>query len=227
MIAELQELIEASFPSSTDQVLVRGITEGIALADHLRSSDPILRTPIGNDLAGHIRRAGVMWRLQDLSIRGELPFPAQIEVMPIGNWHHLELKASESIIAHVCKTDGPLSFPKDTPNRQDERLTNQPDLFTPNVVSIRQVVESASPKCVWLTYGTLVDGSITHVCWGMPTPPTVAENWLAHVNVLARMRRTGDQMPPQERTVDPTAVIKFKRDIDEALNKPDEAKDQE
>jgi hypothetical protein len=227
MIAELQELIETSFPSATDQVLVRGIKEGIVLADHLRSSDPILRTPIGNDLAGHIRRAGVMWRLQDLSIRGELPFSAQIEVMPIGNWHHLEIKASESIVAHVCKTDAPLSFPKDTPNRQDERLTNQPDLFMPNVVSIRQVVESSAPKCVWLTYGTLADGSITHVCWGMPTPPTVAENWLAHVNVLARMRSTGDQMPLKERVVDPTALMKFKRDIGEALNNSDEAKDQE
>ena len=31
-----------------------------------------------------------------------------IEMMPIGSWHHLELKASDSIVAHICKAEGPL-----------------------------------------------------------------------------------------------------------------------
>ncbi len=66
MPKEPQEALEAAFPASSDVSLARGIREGISLADHLRDSEPLLCTAIGSDLKGHIRRAGIIWRLQDL-----------------------------------------------------------------------------------------------------------------------------------------------------------------
>lgn len=227
MIQELQEMVEAHFPASADKSLVRGITEGIALADQLRASDPILSGLVGRDLSGHLRRAGVISRIQALCDRGELPFEAAIDLMPIGNWHHLVLKASDTVVSHLCRTESSLAFPKDTPNRQDERITNQPDLFDENVVSLSAAIKSVEEKCVWLTYGYAPDGELTHACWAMPSPPTVAETWYAHVNIVERLRRSGQSPKPKPKGVDPNDVLKFKRDIGEALRKTDKKKKEE
>ncbi|EAQ25382.1 hypothetical protein, partial [Roseovarius sp. 217] len=193
MIKELQEMVEAHFPASTDTNLIRAISEGVALADQLRASDPMLRGLLGRDLAGHLRRAGVITRIHDLCERGELPFEAGIDLMPIGSWHHLVLKASDTVVSHLCRTDGVLAFPKDTPNRQDERLTNQLDLFDENVISLSAAIKQVEEKCVWLTYGYTPSGDLTHACWAMPSPPSVSETWYAHVNIVERLRRSGQR----------------------------------
>lgn len=224
MIQELQNLVEAYFPASADKSLVRGITEGIALADQLRASEPMLSGLIGRDLLGHLRRAGVISRIQTLCDRGELPFEAAIDLMPIGNWHHLVLKASDTMVSHLCRTESSLAFPKDTPNRQDERLTNQPDLFDDKVISLSAAIKAVEEKCVWLTYGYTPDGDLTHACWAMPSPPTVSETWYAHINVVERLRRSGHSPKPKPKGVDPSDVLKFKRDIDEALRNTGKAK---
>jgi hypothetical protein len=222
MIEELQELVEAHFPASADESLIRGISEGIALADQLRKSGPMLRGLVGRDLAGHLRRAGVISRIHDLCQRGELPFQADIDVMPIGNWHHLVLKASDTISSNLCRTDTALAFPKDTPNRQDERLTNQPDLFDENVISLSASIKAVEEKCVWLTYGYTREGDLTHACWAMPSQPAVSETWHAHINVVERFRRLGQTPKVERKGVDRSGVLKFKRDIDEALSKQDQ-----
>lgn len=227
MITELQEMIEENFPASSDTNLIRGISEGIAMADQLRASDAILKNMIGKDLAGHLRRAGVMYRLNHLCERGELPFEANIEMMPIGNWHHLVLKASDTLVSHLCRTESAQAFPKDSPNRQDERLTNQPDLFDENVISLSSAMEQIPEKCVWLTYGYTTEGELTHACWAMPSPPTVSESWHAHINITQRMQRSGVTSKPKHKVVDPDEVLKFKQDINEALQKTDKKKEQD
>lgn len=128
--------------------------------------------------------------------------------------------------SHLCRTDSTLAFPRDTPNRQDERLTNQPDLFDENVISLSSAIQEVEEKCVWLTYGYTPDGDLTHACWAMPSPPTVSETWYAHINVVDRMRRLGQTSKPKPKGVDPDSILKFKRDIDEALRNPDSKKEQ-
>lgn len=224
MIAELQEMIEANFPATSDTGLIRGITEGIMLADQLRKSDPILQTVIGKNLTGHLRRAGVMWRLHQLCGRGELPFKASFEQMSIGSWNHLVLRTSEDLVSNLCRTESAQSFPKDTPNRQDERLSNQPDLFAENIVSFNAALEQVSEKCVWLTYGYMPDGNLTHACWAMPSPASNVESWHAHVNIVERLRRSGQPEKTKPKGLDPSMVLKFKREIDEALQAPDKNK---
>ncbi|MCB2051075.1 MAG: hypothetical protein KDE63_06570 [Novosphingobium sp.] len=227
MIAELQDMVEASFPAFADANLIRGIAEGVALADQLRASDPILSGAVGRDLAGHLRRAGVIARIKALCDRGELPFEASIDLMPIGNWHHLVLRASDTLVSHLCRTESALAFPKDTPNRQDERLTNQPDLFDENVISLSAALKVVEEKCVWLTYGFTSEGDLTHACWAMPSPPNVAETWYAHINVVERLRRSGQAIKSPPKGVDPNEVLKFKRDIDEALRRTDSNRETE
>lgn len=217
MITELQELVEAKFPASADESLMRGINEGIALADQLRLSDPILSGLIGRDLVGHLRRAGIIHRIHALCERGELPFEAAIDLMPIGSWHHLVLRPSEGFVSHLCRTETSASFPRDTPNRQDERLTNQPGLFDENVIDLSRAIDVVEEKCVWLTYGYSPDGEVTHACWAMPSPPSQAETWFAHINIVERLRRSGQLTKPKPKGLDASDVLKFKRDIDDAL----------
>lgn len=232
MIAELQDWIEKTLPPAHDAVLLRGISQGVTLGDSAINDVPFLRTLVGLDLRGHIRRAAIMWLVRELCMKGDLPFDAEMLPMPIGNWHHIELRPAPAVFAYVCKTDGPLAFPKDTPNRQHERLIGQGDLFDPeviegNVVPFRSILDSSEAKCVWLTYGLQEGGEVSHLCWAMPSAAGANESWLAHLNILKRLRNAGHHEAPPARAVDPTTVLKFKRDIDEALNRLDGQADQE
>lgn len=62
MDPKLLDQLAQAFPSTTDAEMVRAVTEGVLLADDLVSNTPILKTLIGRDLRGHIRRAGV-WKV--------------------------------------------------------------------------------------------------------------------------------------------------------------------
>lgn len=229
VVPELQAWLEKTFGGEPDQALLRGVSEGVALADGLMDSEPFLRTLVGRDLQGHVRRAAVMFRLRDLCLRGELPWGGDIVKMPIGNWHHLELQPAPSVVGYVCKTDSPLAFPRDTPNRQHERLTGQGSLFDvmdDNVVSLSAVMAAPEEKCVWMTYGVTSEGSISHLCWNLPSSVENSEGWLAHINILERIRRSGNDRPTA-RPADPKDVVKFKLEIDEALRAQDKRADNE
>jgi hypothetical protein len=82
---EFQRRLEAAFKHSADGETIRGVSEGILLGDDLIENTPILRHAGGRDLRGHIRRAGIMFRLHDLCERGDLPFVAKIMPMPHGS----------------------------------------------------------------------------------------------------------------------------------------------
>lgn len=74
MVPELQDWIEATFVAQTDGALARGISEGVSIGDSIMESESLFRTPVGKDLRGHVRRAGVLWRLQDMCMKGDLPW---------------------------------------------------------------------------------------------------------------------------------------------------------
>src|SRR5437879_4771491 len=102
MADELRKLLEVAFPPATDAEVVRGVTEGVLLADDLIKNTPMLRHLGGYDLRGHLRRVGIMFRIHDLCQRGDLPFATEVAQMPHGPWHWLEIK-SRTFKAHVCR----------------------------------------------------------------------------------------------------------------------------
>jgi hypothetical protein len=65
----------------------------VILADDLIAHTPFLATPVGKNLRGLMRRAGVMYRFHDLCELGDLPFQTSMVRMEKGSWHCLEIAA--------------------------------------------------------------------------------------------------------------------------------------
>lgn len=233
----LQRLLEVAFPADTDAAVVRAVSEGVALADDLIDNTRILRNAAGNDLRGHIRRAGIMFRLRDLCERDDLPFTAEIVPMPHGPWHWLEIR-HRNFLAHVCRTTSPSAFPDDTLSRQDARLRNQGDLFAPQPADRGDVIVSIREFYAWLTFGVGPQGVLEHLCWAMP--PADDGDWLAFRDILHRASvaaptqpaeaNTQEEMPP----INPTSAelpeglnLRFQEHIEQALENQNKKDNQE
>ena len=219
----VQERLRAAFPQNTDPLVYRAVREGVMLADHLLETNEILNTLIGADLRGHIRRAGVFMKLHDFCAKDDLPFSATYSKMPIGSWHFLELK-SKNVTAHIHKTESSGAFPKDSPTRQIERLTNQLDLLSDEkVVSFSDILGGAGPFNAWLTLGADKKGNITHVTWKVPAKGS--DDWLASIDVIAGAAGA-TLTPPSPKAPDPRDNMRFKEHIESAIeqNKQDTAK---
>lgn len=215
MDEKLQQRLEAAFPASTDTGIVRAVGEGILLADDLIANTPLLKTLIGKDLKGHIRRAGVMFRIHGMCATGDLPFSADMIKMPYGNWHFLEIRSSR-YKAHVCRTVGAHEFPVETLSRQDARLANQGDLFSEKVVSLDEIAGRLPELYAWLTFGAGRDGSLSHLCWAMP--PADEGEWLAHVDVIERVaaKETKEREKPAAAPA-PIIKLRFREHVEESL----------
>lgn len=217
MDPKLADQLAQAFPATTDAEVERAVTEGILLADDLVSSTPILKTLIGRDLRGHIRRAGVMFRIHDLCQRGDLPFETSIGKMPYGNWHHLEIRSGR-FSAHVCRTLTAFDFPVDALSRQEAKLVNEPDLFADGkIVPIGELALNAQQLYAWLTFGVSRAGALEHLCWAMP--PADEGEWLAHIDI--RERKTVEAAKPAGTDVTSPhrtpLKLRFKDHIEEAL----------
>src|SRR5258708_19295282 len=70
---EFQRRLEAAFQPIADGETIRGVSEGILLADDVIENTPILRHAGGRDLRGHIRRSGIIFRLHDFCEKGGPP----------------------------------------------------------------------------------------------------------------------------------------------------------
>lgn len=212
-----QTQLETAFPPSTDAAVILGVRQGVLLANAALENELFLSTPVGKDLRGHLRRAAVLFRIHELCKAGDLPFDASIDRMPKGGGHWVELR-SANYRAHICRTDGPAAFPEDTPTRQDQRLSNQLDLFADNVVMLPSMTASVE-SYAWLTFG--VDGpGLAHVCWGMPKASR--DEWLARINVIERAARNATPAPQAET---PTAAmrLRFREHIEESLQKGEDS----
>ena len=115
-----QDQLDDAFPPTSDADVIRAVTEGIMLADKTLDNENFLRSLVGQDLRGHVRRAGILYRLHQMSVAGDLPFQSVMTVMPRGNWHWVELR-SKNFTSHICRTDGPDLFPIDSPTRQSKQ----------------------------------------------------------------------------------------------------------
>lgn len=210
-----QQLLDDAFPPSTDLALTRSVEQAIILANDVMDHEPFLKSLIGGDIKGHIRRAAVLFSVHESCKVGDLPFESAMTKMPLGGGHWVEMR-SGSFRAHVCRTDGPVAFPEETPTRQDQRLSNQLDFFKPDPVVVPLRPSPMEEMYAWLTFGA--NGpTLTHLCWGMPEHSR--NNWLARTNVLNRLGPT--EVAPSE-TPAPAVVLRFRDHIEDSLRKDED-----
>src|ERR1700722_14028888 len=151
IIPEIQERLITAFPRSAYIPLSRAIQEGSFLADHLFDGESFLNNDVGQDIRGHIRRVGIAYQIELYCQRGDLPFVTAMKPMPRGRWHWLEIR-SNGAIAHVCRTDAPLSFPDEAESRQDIRLVLQANLFRPASADLGKIIRDVPQLYAWVTF---------------------------------------------------------------------------
>ena len=217
MIGSFQDQLDEAFPLGTDAALVRCVSQAILLASDVMDNEPFLGSLIGGDIRGHVRRAAVLFNVHECCRAGDLPFASEMTRMPLGGGHWVELR-SGAFRAHICRTDGPIAFPEETPTRQDQRLSNQLEFnLDPVVVPFR--APAAAEMYAWLTFGA-TGRDLTHLCWGMPEAGR--NSWLARINVINRVG-TVEAEPAQAPTS--AVVLRFRDHIEEALRKDEEESD--
>jgi hypothetical protein len=222
IIPEIQERLLLAFPQSSNLPLFRAVQEGIYLADHLIEGESILNNPLGRDVRGLIRRAGIARQISAYCDRGDLPFLATMKAMPHGSWHWLEI-ASTGAVAHVCRTEDVDKFPYEAESRQDMRLTLQKDLlsWTPDDKPLGKIIQEIPKLYAWLTFRAAKNARLSHLCWA--SPAFDSDEWIAHINVLAQV---GDQLDRSEEissVPDPKERVKLKDHIAQALEKEQKA----
>ncbi|MBD3732563.1 MAG: hypothetical protein IE934_07605 [Sphingopyxis sp.] len=213
-----QEQLDEAFPPDADAALARCVAQAIMLAGDVMANEPFLNSLIGNDIRGHIRRAAVLFNVHQSCRAGDLPFDAEMTRMPLGGGHWVELR-SGVYRAHICRTDGPVAFPEETPTRQDQRLSNQLDMFEPDPVVVPFRAPSETEMYAWLTFGA--EGrDLTHLCWGMPEAGR--NSWLARTNVLNRLGPAFEFPVEAPEAAAPSVVLRFREHIEEELRRDDE-----
>jgi hypothetical protein len=205
-------------------MIVRGQREGISLADDMRKSTPLLANELGLDLAGHIRRIGVMVRLQELCKIGDLPFTATIEHMPHGTWHWLNLR-SGNFVAQIARTETFNEVPEDTKNRQHYLVKNDGDLFSdPKIVPISEIKAKVDRFYAYLTFGATRSGQMTHSTLGMAAKDELV--WLGHHDLLRAAGEGAVPTPEPAPKFDPKDKLKFNERIEELLKPELDRKDE-
>jgi hypothetical protein len=193
------------------------------MADAVRRSTPFLRTLVGRDQRGFLRRAAIMWRLQVLCAAKELPFAAT-EVLNTNGASHLLSILADNLELHLVRTEDVRSFPVDAPIRQDRRVTNQPDLFEDKkVVPLKEALRDVRRLYGWICWGATPTGELTHLCLGIPE--CGRDNWLAHVNILNRVRLeegTPRLTEPTPSAPNPALLLRFRAEIARSLEKNQE-----
>jgi hypothetical protein len=209
-----QNRLVSAFPERTWAPLVSGLREGIRLADKVIETTPLLNLITGQDLRGHIRRAGILYHVREMCRLKSLPFQAEAAKMPVGCWHWLDIHA-EGLIAHVARTDGIREIPDITSNRQPKYLKNEYDLFDDGrIPSIEPLLELDHERYSTITYSADRDGSLTHAAIGMPSSD--GREWLAFVNLMKRRDASfGDEVPRAPTPIDPTQMLKFHKEIED------------
>lgn len=220
IIKEVQDRLLLAFPRSSNVMLFRAVQEGSYLVSHLYEGEPFLKNNIGYDLYGHIRRAAIAYQIDQYCQRGDLPFVTEMKPMPRGPLHWLEI-TSTSAIAHVCRTDEPLAFPDEAESRQDYRLTLQTDLLSwldkGQEKPIGKIIHEIPLLYSWLTFHVGSDGQVSHLCW--VSPAADVDEYIAYIDVLDEIARSGDDVPSIAPTPDPKEKLRLRDHIAEQLEK--------
>lgn len=214
----LQFDLETAFPTNLGKSVISTVSSGIKLADDLATKIPLLGTPVGRDLRGHIRRSGVMYALRQATLNGSLPFSAEFEVQTRGHWHWLVMR-KDRFVMHLVRTPSASEFPEDVPTRRDMRLKCQLDLLD----AINPPTVEESPEVYgWLFYGMSANGGLSHIGWGVPYTDT--DRYAARVDLSASL--TDNKIQEEiEAATPPSIVLGFKdyvlNHIEDSDSKPD------
>ena len=215
-----------AYPEATWPLLIRGVREGIGIADGVRRSTPFLSTLVGRDQRGLNRRAAIMWRIQMLCASGELPFKAA-EVLNTNSTSHLLSILSLNIELHIVRTEDAEAFPIDARIRQDRRAINQPDLFEDGkIIPLTEALKDVQRLYAWLAWGANPAGELTHLCLAMPEDKR--DVWLARVNILHRVQALEGGSPSAEEmpsAPNPALLLKFRAEIARSLEEDQEGGD--
>jgi len=198
---------------------------GIRLADGVITSTPILKSIIGQDLRGLIRRAGILFQFQESCRSGLLPFTAEAAKMPIGSWHWLDIR-SGNYVAHVVRTESPGTLPDNTKNRQSECFKNEYDLFKDGrIPDIKELLSRDTQRYSVITFGANKKGDLLHAALGMPSDK--ADEWLAYVNLSRRSQPSATEAPPAPKTPDPSQSLRFLNEVEQMIADRDQHSDDE
>jgi len=219
IIPEIQDRLLLAFPRSAFIPLSRAVQEGSYLADHLFGGESFLNNCIGQDIRGHIRRVGIAFQIDLYCQRGDLPFVTGMKPMPRGPWHWLEI-LSTGALAHICRTDEPQSFPDEAESRQDIRLVLQADLFRPATASLGKIIREVPQLYAWVTFRIGQDARLSHLC--CCSPAADHDDWIAHINILDEISKSGAAIPAIEAVPDPKELLRLKDHIATALEKSDD-----
>jgi hypothetical protein len=208
-----QQRLESAYPSETYANTLRALREGIASADDTMRGIPMLTSVVGEDYRGLIRRAGIIHRFAEMCKAGDLPFQCSLSPMPRGTWHWLDIYSGETH-GHIVRTEDPTAFPEDTPNRQDARASNMPDLFE---TEEERIIRLSPPKLyTWLCYRPTPDGQLFHALWQAPSAN--ANDWLARINLMAAPMPKKSDDPKRPGKVDPKTKMKLREGVQQLID---------
>ncbi|HZL40047.1 MAG TPA: hypothetical protein VFC45_07175 [Pseudolabrys sp.] len=203
-----QQRLESAYPYETYANTLRALREGVAAGDDVIKGTPMFSTEVGDDYRGLIRRAGILQRFAEMCKAGDLSFKCALTPMPRGTWHWLDIFSGDCH-GHIVRTEDPMKFPEDTPNRQDARASNMPNLFE---TEEERIIRLSPPKLyTWLTYRAAPDGRLSHALWQAPSANT--DEWLARINLMAVtvMKKSDDATRPAK--VDPKSKMKLRDNV--------------
>jgi len=215
MATEFVNKLRSAFPAGTDRPVVQSLAAGVALADDVRRNTPWLMNLVGDDLRGNLRRAAAMWRFSQDCKNGVLPFKAQEVANTTGSSHLLMIVAG-AFEAHIVRTEGEASFPKDAPIRQDKRLSNEADLFIGDGKLKPVDVAGVENLYAWLSFGADLFGTLSHVCWCMPAAEQ--REFLARINILREANMFAPEPAPEPPPPNPADQLEFRREIERMLD---------
>lgn len=224
VVQVFQDQLMEVFPERTWTPLTSAIRDGVRLADRVIVDTPMLASVIGQDLRGHIRRAGILHSLWEACQAGSLPFKAERAKMPIGCWHWLDIRSGE-MVAHIVRTDDPSEIPKMTSNRQPKFMKNSFDLFEDGrIPPLDLELMLLQERYCTVTFGANHAGDLTHARIGTPSKDGL--EWLATVDLLRYGKPEAESsVPPAPTPPDPAQLVKFLKRIQDTLEqekKPDE-----
>jgi hypothetical protein len=216
MSARYCPIIVNAFPEAVWPEIQRHARYGIQLADDLIKERTILNWAVGQDQRGDLRRVGVMWSVNKACMDVILPFSSDIRKNTAKNCHHVEI-TSQNVYLHITRTQSLLSMPRDTTLRDNERATNQGDLFRD--AGFTTDLSSIKRWYAWLTFGADEKGEFTHFAIGLPKYQE--HEWLDIVSILQPAAEAGS-LGEEPRPPGPEDSMKFRADIQKLLEPPSE-----
>lgn len=221
IVPGFQDQLITAFPEGTWNNIVRGIKNGIILADSIINSTPFLGSAPGYDIRGLIRRVGVLYKIKEMCSAGDLPFSGGEERMPVGHWHWLTIK-SQNITAHVVRTESPRALPSDNSSRQPECLKNEYDLFEHGRIPTVDEMDLKQERYAVIVYGLDSGDKLAYVALGMPNYERTG--WLAYKNILRRDEIKVEEAPVVPRTPDISTSLTFNAEVQRMLEDRDRRK---